>query len=477
MGLTRFFFELQPKSQSRRSKMLIDIPGYTDAIPPAKSRNIVRTPVDFSFETSNGSSTALEASSRDTKYRNLKIMGATSQSTVETAKTTPKAANVLKPLMSVEILKFALDCIIIFDVHTRIGENRRRCVASNVKNKSRCGHKTIQISSSGVSENIEAISKYIARFDYVSVATHIRKLLAQVVCTQHRNLAESSTNIKWNRWNRPSMHVLLDLTYALQRVSADNLQTLHEWLRVITKCDLPLLAPASSTSKASTVSFTTNHTKPKVSTATPNFSSKFKSFQAEPSSDLKIAKALRSKIEKPLKKSDKEDGFMYIFWDKKIFGMVKVGRTNDLERRLKEWNRQCKTTHYYHQSSRDGKLLKVPHVRRIEALMHIELVNYRKKRACEGCSKTHIEWFEISEAKVLQVFQKWRDWIVQEPYAVDGEGKWTVRSDMLDSLPEVCEPVVFLDTRLEKPQPCRGDKKRQTMPRSLGKWRKYAVNS
>ncbi|KAJ4342128.1 hypothetical protein N0V95_007038 [Ascochyta clinopodiicola] len=363
--------------------------------------------MNFSLAAPNISSSGYKANFSETNYQDQNIVETTSQSMVKIAERTLKVANIPNP--------------------PEIGEAPRRCVASNVTNRYRCGHNIIEISSSVVDETVKAISRSINRSDYVSVARHIEKLLALVVCGQHRILAESSTNTKWNK---SRMDVLLGLTSSYPRVPADDLKTLQEWLGVIAK--------------------------------------------SEPGSDLKIAKALRSKIAEPLTESDRKNGFIYIFWDQNTFGMVKVGRTNNLERRLKEWNRKCKTTHHYHQSSRSGKLLKVPHVQRIERLMPIELVNYRKKRQCEGCSTTHDEWFNISEAKVVQVFQKWRDCIVREPYALDCEGEWTVRPSMLDTLREVCKPVVFLDAQVEKAQLCRGDRKRQTMPRALKKTRNRA---
>lgn len=151
---------------------------------------------------------------------------------------------------------------------------------------------------------------------------------------------------------------------------------------------------------------------------------------------------------------------MYMFWDQQHFGITKIGRTIDLEKRLEQWNSQCKIKHHYHQSSRDGKPPRIPHVQRIERLMHIELCNYRKKRGCGGCGKNHIEWFDIGEVKAREVFQKWRDWINQKPYALDDSGDWAVRPEMLDSLSEVCEPVGFPDAHVKRPQPRRGHLRR-----------------
>jgi hypothetical protein len=42
----------------------------------------------------------------------------------------------------------------------------------------------------------------------------------------------------------------------------------------------------------------------------------------------------------------------------------------------------------------------------------------------------------------LKVFQKWQDWITQEPYMFDVRtGEWVLRPDMMETLSQVCEPV------------------------------------
>ena len=86
-----------------------------------------------------------------------------------------------------------------------------------------------------------------------------------------------------------------------------------------------------------------------------------------------------------------------------------------------------------------GDLVRVPHVARIERLMHIELINSRKTTPRSTCpqAKTHTEWFQVTEAKAVKVFRKWHAWMAEEPCAGDEEGKWCLRPDMLDTLPEL----------------------------------------
>ncbi|KAF3033867.1 hypothetical protein E8E12_000110 [Didymella heteroderae] len=232
-----------------------------------------------------------------------------------------------------------------------------------------------------------------------------------------------------------------------QELACTYLAIVKAWIEAFTKCNLPT---TFGTGSESSMKITKAALQPKVVDAPtdtaiilPASSFKFAPYQTEPSSIRSIAEALFAKASKALSAWDRKDGYIYMFWDQQHFGMVKVGRTADREQRLKQWNSQCKITHHYHRILKDTSSSRIPHVQRIEKLLHIELGNYRKKRTCDGCGRTHIEWFDISAEKARQVYQKWEDWIVQRPYAQDKAGNWVIRPEMLGSLSEVCKPVVF----------------------------------
>lgn len=112
---------------------------------------------------------------------------------------------------------------------------------------------------------------------------------------------------------------------------------------------------------------------------------------------------------------------------------LKIGRTNNITRRLNEWTRQCSNhltliRYYpYTPSSRRGngqgvgKGLepgkKVPHVHRVERLIHIELADIRARDLgqCPECGKEHREWFEVaaerdSLKRVDECIRRWVRW-------------------------------------------------------------------
>jgi hypothetical protein len=128
--------------------------------------------------------------------------------------------------------------------------------------------------------------------------------------------------------------------------------------------------------------------------------------------------------------------------------MLKIGRANNVTRRMNEWQRQCGyalnlVRWYPYVSSSNtpspspkrqspGSLYpdlsrppltsgrrssdavhKVPNVKRVERLIHLELAENQVKRRCTACGKEHREWFEVeaSQAGVKAVDETVRRWV------------------------------------------------------------------
>jgi hypothetical protein len=95
-------------------------------------------------------------------------------------------------------------------------------------------------------------------------------------------------------------------------------------------------------------------------------------------------------------------------------------------------------------------MIKVPHVSRIERLIHQELKDIRKSTKCAGCKTEHQEWFEISESNARRVLEKWQDWIQKHPYERDQTGKWMLKASSRTTVADICQPLL-LNTKLFKP--------------------------
>lgn len=137
--------------------------------------------------------------------------------------------------------------------------------------------------------------------------------------------------------------------------------------------------------------------------------------------------------------------------------MLKIGRANNVTRRMNEWQRQCGyalnlVRWYPYISSSPGSPLhppptrghdprypdlsrpassnrresgqvvhKVPIVKRVERLIHLELAGKQVKRQCAVCQREHREWFEVeaSHAGVKAVDECVKRWV-----------RWAERQEM-----------------------------------------------
>lgn len=116
--------------------------------------------------------------------------------------------------------------------------------------------------------------------------------------------------------------------------------------------------------------------------------------------------------------------------------LLKIGRANNVHRRMNEWTQQCgyslSLVRFYpyvsstpspspHASSNSRRasdaagVRKVPHAHRVERLVHLELAAQRVVKKCDACGKEHREWFEVEATKegvkkVDEVIKRWVEW-------------------------------------------------------------------
>ena len=134
--------------------------------------------------------------------------------------------------------------------------------------------------------------------------------------------------------------------------------------------------------------------------------------------------------------------------EKKDTILLKIGRANNVHRRMNEWTRQCgyslslvrfypyvsstptpspqaspansrrhsaQTVEASRRVSDAGTVRKVPTVMRVERLIHLELAEQRVMKKCDACGKQHQEWFEVEATKdgvkkIDDVIKRWVEW-------------------------------------------------------------------
>jgi hypothetical protein len=339
-----------------------------------------------------------------------------------------------------------LEQIVPYSIHTRLAQNSHLCVASLVRRtQDKCSSKR---PSGSINMIVGDILSCDAKANHIKFLGLIKELVCVAMCGTHRNAALSKRR-------QAELEVLLG---SLSHPSTQNFSDIQAWIEAISNSkSFPVV-----TGPVEHVLFIAHESAPRkpgkaliVQAARPaigrttkvvptvlEHSPHFSPYQPKRTKSFPVSKALRELIIKPLTPTDRKPGFIYLFWDKEHFGKLKIGRTKDLKQRLNDWNRKCKREHAYHPAIKRGELPEIPHVSRVEQLIHVELKDSRRKMSCAGCNKTHQEWFAVSDALALKVFQKWQDWITQEPYGFDARTKkWVLKPEMISTLSQVCEPV------------------------------------
>ncbi|WYZ41909.1 hypothetical protein EsH8_V_000804 [Colletotrichum jinshuiense] len=94
--------------------------------------------------------------------------------------------------------------------------------------------------------------------------------------------------------------------------------------------------------------------------------------------------------------------------------MIKIGFTNNPERRMKQWQAKCQYEPVI------VFMYKVTHYVKMEKIIHRHLSNERRKEVCAGCGSTHHEFFEVETATAEAVVRMWAAWARLRPFDEEG---------------------------------------------------------
>ncbi|ORY87898.1 meiotically up-regulated gene 113-domain-containing protein [Protomyces lactucae-debilis] len=106
--------------------------------------------------------------------------------------------------------------------------------------------------------------------------------------------------------------------------------------------------------------------------------------------------------------------YIYVFrldgdhhWTPQI--SLKIGRTSSVERRLKQWTRQCKQQVDFLDS------FPTQYSSSLERLIHLELQVENVRTACDGCGTVHREWFALerdtARGRVRRSVERWQQFL------------------------------------------------------------------
>jgi hypothetical protein len=339
-------------------------------------------------------------------------------------------------------------------IHHRLASNSALCVATLVGNPTSECHNKRKGEGHGWKTILSNIAEGHQSGDAVALGPLLEKLIECTMCGRHQKSSKSAKRLgdlkDWisNRSQKPKER-----------------EDFETWITSITSQEGHNSATNEEASKPT----------PTMGADTQFYNFKMlRPYQSMALKKLSISQALREELEKPLTVRGQQPGYIYIFWSKGQFGYVKIGRTDNPDRRLKEWNSKCNRQHEYHASC-DG--LWVPHVARVERLMHVELKDKRRAMTCDVCVNKkgnpveHNEWFEMRSEEAIPIFQKWRAWIEQQPYApVAGSDEWGLRPRFRKTLEEVCQPTQSTGSATRPaPQSRKGSNRRYNLRKTAAR--------
>jgi hypothetical protein len=155
-------------------------------------------------------------------------------------------------------------------------------------------------------------------------------------------------------------------------------------------------------------------------------------------------------------KIENHKGILYMYWVTGNFGLVKIGKTSgpSTAKRLDKWRRDCGHPIEEHTRGEAEVAVQLPHVYRVEALVHAELNDSRVREiACKKCSERktrkegkerivgHQEWFRVSPDHAQKVIKKWSDWMINNPYE-ERNGEWRLRKAIsAHEIDALCTPI------------------------------------
>jgi hypothetical protein len=371
--------------------------------------------------------------------------------------------------------------IVPFDVYARTKNSASLCVAFT-KSGERC--KRQAQGSSAVLCSLKSLAVHYSNQNYESFLAELKEFVPLALCGRsHRNAAINRIANLESANHRSSSKERCEKSFN-DLFGAEDAAVFYSWAESISDLRDPqtrqkyvskykISVEASSISdtvttetrspialSAGPVSTSVSSTT-KISTNTTTWYSGFHLYRPKTTASQPTSVALRQTVEADLTPTDLKSGFIYMFWLKGLsFGHLKIGRSDCPLRRLQEWNSQCKHEHVFVQN-----WVKVPHVSRVERLIHLELKDIRKSMKCAGCQKVHREWFQITEDNARKVLEKWQDWILQDPYEKDHTGHWRLKPSSRTTIADICQPLPLAATPLNSIGP---KKYKSPSPKPIG---------
>ena len=134
---------------------------------------------------------------------------------------------------------------------------------------------------------------------------------------------------------------------------------------------------------------------------------------------------------------------IYIFSYKGSSKLLRIGVSGNVHTRFNQWERRCGPIYSYDPELYDGSEMRVHFAHYVETLIHTELSDSRLRVNCVKCGVMHMELFYVSKDHAMRVIQKWRHWMLQEPYMRLNDNRWVFKPSFRAQAAEMCQPLAM----------------------------------
>jgi uncharacterized protein YeeX (DUF496 family) len=335
--------------------------------------------------------------------------------------------------------KTSLSKIMPIEIRERLEEDTHHCSAWGTRGW-RCKRRH-ESNRSQITQCLDNMTKIKCS----QLPKYLNDLIPTALCSAtHQRLAREELK-KWMADIEKLCEIHTDVKETTSQVSADHrLLALANWIDILSGGKG--FSQKQGIAVSSLLPAKVEESNPSVISQGYRLLQYFKPYITKNLQNVSVPQALEKLLLEPIRKKNeiKKVGIIYVYWQPGNFGHLKIGyTTQDLSKRMKQWNSQCNKTMevYFPDRNDEQELIPVRHVCRVEKLVHMELKNLRRiEQNCPGCGKNHNEWFEVSRDLAVEVVRKWMAWMRESPYEKRLD-EWVLKAEQRSKIKALSEPL------------------------------------
>jgi hypothetical protein len=227
-------------------------------------------------------------------------------------------------------LQGVLEHVTSSEIRSRLEADRKVCVASFVTDPGKTCLKQSCERGENYEELLLDVSTCIEKEQFDDLPNRLVRLVETAMCDRHFKAALG--DVKGGSRMERLRYFIRDLPQA----SDTDRCLFFRWTEALAGLVTTSLAVMNARRDQRITKTTQTHAFLASSGLTSSLMPKLVPYKPKVVGDSELAQDPKEAMIKPLSPTDMGEGFIYTFWNKGIFGMFKIGRTNYLKRRMLE---------------------------------------------------------------------------------------------------------------------------------------------